>query len=93
MQDPKRQTWLYLGVGLAAIVSAIYFLSTDNGQTGNYNILDWAILGMGVVAVYRGVRMFLELRRGSDVPANPGESTTFRRKVPRPGQDKKSKDA
>jgi uncharacterized membrane protein HdeD (DUF308 family) len=54
--DPKNQPWLYLVTGVVAIAAAGYFLSIDA------SILDWAILGMGVVAVVRGVQMFLEER-------------------------------
>jgi ABC-type enterobactin transport system permease subunit len=85
VDDPKRQVWMYLIVGPLAIAAAIYFLASDNGTTGDFSLLDWAILGMGIVALYRGVRMYLELRKRDSTLPGAGESQTFRRKLPRPG--------
>ncbi|MCA0308765.1 MAG: hypothetical protein LCH87_15645 [Actinobacteria bacterium] len=84
MEDPKRQAWMYVVVGPLAIIAGIYFLMTTSGTTGDFSLLDWAIIGMGVVATYRGVKGFLDIRRGDAPPAEPGESTTFRRKLPPP---------
>lgn len=76
---------MYLIVGPVAIGLAIYYLMTDNGSSGDFSLLDWAILGMGIVALYRGVRMYLELRKRNSTPPGTGESQTFRRKLPPPG--------
>lgn len=71
---------MYVVVGPLAIIAGIYFLMTTSGTTGDFSLLDWAILAMGIVALYRGGRMFLALRRGEEPPADPGTSTMFRRK-------------
>ncbi len=87
MQDPKRQAWLYLVVGLLAVVFAVYFLSIDNagqGQAGGFAILDWGLLGMGVVAVYRGVRGLRTLRRDAEKAANTPKVVLPRPKDPKP---------
>jgi len=55
---------MYLIAGVLAVVAAIYFISTADQAGDSFGILDYAILGMGVVAVYRGARGFLDLRRG-----------------------------
>lgn len=55
---------MYLIAGVVAIVAAIYFIATAPAGD-SFGILDYAILGMGVVAIYRGVRGFLALRNGS----------------------------
>nr|WP_300147942.1 hypothetical protein [Propionicimonas sp.] len=79
MEDPKRQAWMYVIVGGIAVIAAIYFLSVDGMGSGSFGIFDWVILGMGIVAVARGVRMFLDLRRGNGTPTRktitkPGSS-------------------
>ena len=88
MEDPKRQAWMYLIAGVVAIAAAVYFLSTDTdtGTAGNFSLLDWAILGMGVVAIYRGAKGFIDLRRGDAEPRNPSSGTTppGPRKIARP---------
>ena len=76
---------MYVVVGPLAIIAGIYFLMTTSGTTGDFSLLDWAILGMGIVALYRGVRMYLELRKRNSTPPGTGESQTFRRKLPPPG--------
>jgi hypothetical protein len=81
VENPKRQAWMYLVVGVAAVIAGPWFLLTDNGQ-GSLGLLDWAILGMGIVAVYRGVRGFLDLKRGSSAPARSAEPGP--RKIARP---------
>ncbi|MGC3995607.1 MAG: hypothetical protein QM779_16055 [Propionicimonas sp.] len=74
MEDPKRQAWMYLVAGVVAIVAAIYFLSTES-QAGTYVLLDWGILAMGVVAIYRGGKGFYDLRRDQ---AKPTSTTVIR---------------
>lgn len=80
MEDPKRQAWLYLVVGAIAVVTAVYFLATQGMGTGAFGFFDWVILGMGIVAVYRGVKGLAAIRRDGATPPEPGSSTTFRRK-------------
>ncbi len=73
MEDPKRQAWMYLVAGVVAIAAAIYFLSTETQGQDSFSILDWGILGMGVVATYRGVKGFIDLRRGAAKPSTPAK--------------------
>ena len=56
--NPKMQIALYLIVGVLAIVGSAYFMSIDT------SILDWFILGLGIVAVAQGIKEYLALRRG-----------------------------
>ncbi|MCA0295123.1 MAG: hypothetical protein LCH96_07375 [Actinobacteria bacterium] len=85
MQDPKRQAWLYLVAGVVAIIAAAYFLSVDSaGGGGDFSILDWAILGMGVVATFRGVRMFLDLRKDAAKAASTPKVVLPKPKDPKP---------
>lgn len=71
---------MYLIAGVAAIIAAIYFISTASSGAGDsFGILDYAILGMGIVAVYRGVKGFLDIRRGN---AALGEGP---KRITRPG--------
>lgn len=98
MEDPKRQAWMYLVAGVVAVVAALYFLSTDAQSSGNLNILDWGILGMGIVATYRGVKGFIDLRRGEAKPAAPtkpaGPTKLARPDARKPASgDQKPKDA
>ncbi len=94
MEDPKRQAWLYLVVGALAVASATYFLSTQ-GNAGTLGIFDWVILGMGLVAVYRGVRGLLALRRGEAPPtgpaARPGPAAPTKITRPAPGKGRPGK--
>lgn len=78
MEDPKRQAWMYVVVGGIAVIAAIYFLAVDGMGSGSFGIFDWVILGMGVVAVFRGARMFLDLRRDA-------ASGTTRKTISKPG--------
>lgn len=85
MEDPKRQAWMYLIAGVVAVVAAIYFLSTSSQAGDSFGILDWAILGMGIVAIYRGGRGLLAVRRGgSSSERSTGESGGPKR-IARPG--------
>jgi hypothetical protein len=68
VEDPKRQAWMYVVVGGLAVIAAIYFLSIDGMGSGSFGIFDWVILGMGIVAVVRGARMFLDLKRDAGSP-------------------------
>lgn len=79
---------MYLVAGVVAILAAAYFLTTDTSNSGNFELLDWAIAGMGVVALYRGAKGFRDLRRGTSTPASPrsGDSSSAGpRKIARPG--------
>lgn len=85
MEDPKRQAWMYLIAGIVAIIAAIYFISTAGQVNDSFGILDYAILGMGVVAIYRGVRGFRDLRRADGGPTGsptPGEGP---KRIGKPG--------
>jgi hypothetical protein len=84
VQDPKRQAWLYLVVGVLAVVFAGYYLYTDRGAGGDFSFLDWAILGMGIVATYRGVKMFLDLRRDAAKSAGATKVVLPKPKDPKP---------
>jgi hypothetical protein len=84
---------MYVIAGVVAVVAAIYFLTSDTGHTGDFSLLDWGILGMGIVALYRGAKMFLDLRRNGAAPQDPGQSTTFRRKTTPPADDDSPKGA
>lgn len=90
MEDPKRQAWMYLIVGVVAVIAAIYFLSTESQGANSFSIFDWAILAMGVVATYRGVKGFIDLRRGDAKPAAPTKPSGPTR-LPRPGSPKDEK--
>jgi hypothetical protein len=71
MRDPKTHAWLYLVVGLLAIVSGAYFLFIDYGAGGSgFTIFDWLLAGMGVVGIYRGVKGLRELS-GPKPPTDP----------------------
>lgn len=80
MNNPRREAWLYVVVGVIAVVGAGYFLAVDGMGSGSFGLLDWAILGMGIVAIYRGIKGFAAIRRDSVAPPEPGSSTTFRRR-------------
>ena len=56
MDDPKRRAWLYLITGVVAVAAALYFMSIEA------SVFDWAILGLGLVAIYQGARDFWKLR-------------------------------
>lgn len=61
---------MYLVAGVLAVIAGIYFISTAGQQANDqFGILDYAILGMGVVAIYRGVKGFRALRNGDAGPA------------------------
>jgi hypothetical protein len=57
--SPRVQAISYLVVGVLAVVSGIYFV------TRGAQLLDYLILGGGVIAVYLGVRDLLRLRQDS----------------------------
>lgn len=57
MQDSKTMAWVYLLVGLAAVVAACFFLYLDAlGSSKGLALFDWAMLVMGGAAVYWGVK-------------------------------------
>jgi len=53
------QVLVYLIVGAGAVAVALVFILTREAM-----MLDWAILGLGLYAIYRGVTDYLALRRG-----------------------------
>lgn len=61
MQDAIRFWWLYLLLGVAAAAMGCYGLY----HLGLGSSLDWILVAMGLVAVYRGVRGYLLKRSGS----------------------------
>lgn len=62
MEDPKRRGWLYLITGVVAVAAALFFMSIE------VSVFDWAILGLGVVAIYQGGRELWKLRGGDPKP-------------------------
>ncbi len=59
MKDPKNRPFVYIITGIVAIGASLYFLTVPSA-----GILDWLILGMGVVAVYKGVQEYLQQHGG-----------------------------
>lgn len=57
--------WVYVVVGVLAVALSLYYMTIDS------SVLDWIILGMGVVAIVRGVQQFLQLR-GENKPPEQG---------------------
>ena len=64
MKDPKKLAITYLVMGALAIAVSLYYMSID--PTGG--VLDWIILGMGVVAMVRGGQQYLQVRAGNKPP-------------------------
>ena len=64
MKDPKKLAITYLVMGALAIAVSLYYMSID--PTGG--VLDWIILGMGVVAMFRGGQQYLQVRAGNKPP-------------------------
>ncbi|MCB0910838.1 MAG: hypothetical protein KDB60_04380 [Propionibacteriaceae bacterium] len=81
MEDPKRQAWMYLVAGVVAVIAAIYFIATAGQANDSWGLLDYAILGMGLVAIYRGVKGFRALRNGD---AGPAGGSTGPKRINRP---------
>lgn len=63
MKDPKNLPWIYLIAGVLAIGSALYFMSLES------SIFDWFILGMGVVAIVRGIQEYRKLHGSNGTDA------------------------
>jgi uncharacterized membrane protein len=59
VKKPMTQVLVYLIVGAGAVAVALVFILTREAM-----MLDWAILGLGLYAIYRGVADYLALRRG-----------------------------
>ena len=57
--------WVYVVVGVLAVALSLYYMTIES------SVLDWIILGMGVVAIVRGVQQFLQLR-GENKPPEQG---------------------
>ena len=64
MKDPKKLAIVYLVMGALAIVLSLYYMSIDPSG----GVLDWIILGMGVVAMVRGGQQYLQVRAGNKPP-------------------------
>lgn len=58
MNDPKNLPLVYLISGIVAIGAALYFMTLST------SIFDWFILGMGVVAIIKGVQEYWQLHGG-----------------------------
>lgn len=71
MQDSKTMAWVYLLVGLAAVVAACFFLYLDSlGSGKGLALFDWAMLAMGGAAVYWGVKSLRGLDKGKGPDAS-----------------------
>jgi hypothetical protein len=55
------QVLVYLIVGAGAVAVALVFILTKEPM-----MLDWAILGLGLYAIYKAVIDYLTFRRGPD---------------------------
>ncbi|MGV8908276.1 MAG: hypothetical protein ACOH1Y_04780 [Propionicimonas sp.] len=64
MKDPKNLAIIYLVMGVLAIALALYYMSIDASGA----VLDWIILGMGVVSIVRGGQQYLQLRAARKPP-------------------------
>jgi len=73
VKNPKNEAWLYLIVGVVAIGMGAYNLVVFAGDSGN--ILDWVIVAMGAVAVWRGIKQFWDLRAQAGGSNRPGEGS------------------
>lgn len=62
MKDPKNLAIVYLAMGVVAIALALYYMSLES------SILDWLILGMGVVSIVRGVQQYRQVRAARKPP-------------------------
>ena len=60
MKDPKNGPLVYLIAGIVAVAGALYFMTLDT------SILDWFILGLGIVSIIKGVQGYWQLRGGAD---------------------------
>jgi len=58
VNDPKNRPLVYLIAGIVAVVAALYFMTLDA------SIFDWFILGMGIVAIIKGVQEYWQLHGG-----------------------------
>lgn len=66
MNDPKNRPLLYLISGVVAVVAALYFMTLDT------SIFDWFILGMGIVAIFKGVQEYWQQHGGLGGGKKPG---------------------
>ena len=64
MKDPKNLAIVYLAMGALAIALSLYYMTIDRSG----GVLDWIILGMGVVAMVRGGQQYLQVRAGNKPP-------------------------
>ena len=58
MKDPKNRPLVYIITGVVAIGAALFFMTLDT------SIFDWFILGMGIVAIFKGVQEYLQQHGG-----------------------------
>ncbi|MCE1174105.1 MAG: hypothetical protein LWW77_05790 [Propionibacteriales bacterium] len=63
MSNPRTQAWLYLIVGILAVIAGSIYLLVDLGQGGSWMLFDAAIVAMGVFGIVQGVRSFTRLKQ------------------------------
>ncbi len=63
MSNPRTQAWLYLIVGILAVVAGAVYLLADLRQGGSWMLFDAAIVAMGVFGIVQGVRSFARLKK------------------------------
>jgi hypothetical protein len=69
VNDPKNRPLVYLIAGVVAVVAALYFMTLST------SIFDWFILGMGIVAIFKGVQEYWQQHggpKGGKKPGKPG---------------------
>jgi len=57
VKDEKSMPWVYVALGAVAIGLSLYYMSIES------TVLDWAILVMGAIALFLGVRQLFLARK------------------------------
>jgi len=52
VKDPKKLAVVYVVMGVLAIALSLYYMSLES------SVLDWVILGMGVVSIWLGIQEY-----------------------------------
>jgi uncharacterized membrane protein YcjF (UPF0283 family) len=76
MSNPKTQAWLYLIVGILAVIAGSIYLLVDLGQGGSWMLFDAAIVAMGIFGIVQGVRSFARLKQLDQAKADPPDVTS-----------------
>jgi hypothetical protein len=63
MSNPRTQAWLYLIVGIVAVIAGSIYLLVDLRQGGSWMLFDAAIVAMGIFGIVQGVRSFARLKQ------------------------------